>query len=58
MSTVLSLHEDYCTAEPYIDVEYGIRVQKIGEHYRVMKKIFTGSGWKSQFGGAGIFLDV
>jgi len=25
-------------------LEYGIRVQKIGDHYRVYKKIFTGSG--------------
>ncbi len=31
---------------------HGLRVQKIGAHYRVYKKVFTGSGWKSQFGGA------
>ncbi len=31
---------------------HGLRVQKIGPHYRVYKKVFTGSGWKSQFGGA------
>ncbi len=52
LSTVLALHHDYCTAEPYLEPEYGIRVQKIGSAYRVYKKIFTGSGWKSQFGGA------
>lgn len=52
VATVLALHEDYCTGEHFIEAEYGIRVQKIGEHYRVMKKVFTGSGWKSQFGGA------
>eukprot|EP00026_Physarum_polycephalum_P017617 Phypoly_transcript_18903.p1 GENE.Phypoly_transcript_18903~~Phypoly_transcript_18903.p1 ORF type:complete len:243 (+),score=39.58 Phypoly_transcript_18903:108-731(+) len=54
LSTVMALHNDYCTAEPYIDAEYGIRVQKIGNNYRVMKKVFTGSGWKSQFGGASL----
>ena len=53
----MALHTDYCTAEPYIEPEYGLRVQ------RVYKKVFTGSGilqlnitnvegWKSQFGGA------
>jgi len=29
-------------------------VQKIGDSYRVIKKIFTGSGWKSHFGGASL----
>jgi len=54
LRTVLSLHGDYCTGEPYIEAEYGLRVQKVGKTYRVMKKIFTGSGWKSQFGGASL----
>lgn len=106
ISTVLSLHQDYCTVEPFLgpifphpplsplphfsphllllfhiyvffllssyqllplvliiivssslsslppECDYGIRIQKIGNHYRVYKKVFTGSGWKSQFGGA------
>jgi hypothetical protein len=52
ISTVLALHSDYATAEPYIEPEWGLRVQKIGPHYRVMKKIMTGSGWKSHFGGS------
>src|SRR4051794_11665762 len=51
LSTVISLHQDYCTAETYIPTEYGIRVQKVGDSYRVLKKVMTGSGWKSQFGG-------
>jgi len=51
-ATILQLHSDYCTVEPYIPTLYGIRVQKIGDHYRVYKKVHTGSGWKSQFGGA------
>jgi hypothetical protein len=52
LSTVLALHLDYCSAEAYIEPEYGIRVQKLGSSYRVFKKVFTGSGWKSQFGGS------
>jgi hypothetical protein len=51
-ATVLALHNDYASLEPYIAAVYGLRVQKIGPHYRVYKKVFTGSGWKSQFGGA------
>ncbi|KAL6052270.1 Asparaginyl-tRNA synthetase, cytoplasmic (Asparagine--tRNA ligase) (AsnRS) [Balamuthia mandrillaris] len=54
LATVLALHGDYCTAEPYIDAEYGIRVQKIGPSVRVMKKNYTGSTWKSQFGGSSL----
>eukprot|EP01125_Pyxidicula_operculata_P016412 TRINITY_DN5643_c0_g1_i1.p1 TRINITY_DN5643_c0_g1~~TRINITY_DN5643_c0_g1_i1.p1 ORF type:complete len:234 (-),score=68.31 TRINITY_DN5643_c0_g1_i1:61-762(-) len=52
IATVLALNQDYCTLEPYIKCTHGIRVQKIGDNYRVYKKVFTGSGWKSQFGGA------
>eukprot|EP01130_Rhizamoeba_saxonica_P001086 TRINITY_DN10958_c0_g1_i1.p1 TRINITY_DN10958_c0_g1~~TRINITY_DN10958_c0_g1_i1.p1 ORF type:complete len:390 (-),score=71.35 TRINITY_DN10958_c0_g1_i1:58-1227(-) len=52
VSTILSLNNDYCTAEKYIDTEYGVRIQKIGPSYRVYKKVHTGSGWKSQFGGS------
>ncbi len=36
-STVMGLHGDYLTAEKFIDADYGIRVQKIGNHYRVYK---------------------
>jgi len=51
-ATILALNQDYCTVEPYIKTTEGVRVQKIGDSYRVYKKVFTGSGWKSQFGGA------
>jgi len=51
-ATILALNQDYCTVEPYIKTSEGVRVQKIGDSYRVYKKVFTGSGWKSQFGGA------
>ena len=41
------------------ECDYGIRIQKIGNHYRVYKKVFTGSGWKSQFGGADLqFMEL
>jgi len=52
VGTVVALHNDYCTSEKFIESDYGIRVQKVGDNYRVFKKVFTGSGWKSQFGGS------
>jgi hypothetical protein len=52
LSTVLALNQDYCTVEQFVTAQYGIRVQKIGNSYCVMKKHFTGAGWKSQFGGS------
>jgi hypothetical protein len=42
LATVLALNGDYATAEKFFPCEYGIRVQKIGTSYRVLKKIFTG----------------
>jgi hypothetical protein len=45
---------NYCLA-----TAFGIRVQKIGNNYRVYKKVHTGSGWKSHFGGADLqFLEL
>eukprot|EP01080_Neovahlkampfia_damariscottae_P007795 gene7795-12269_t len=52
VSTILALNSDYCTAEPYIEIEYGMRIEKIGNDYRAHKKIFHGSGWKSHFGNS------
>jgi hypothetical protein len=52
LQTVLALNDDYSTVEPFVNYTSGIRVQKVGSIYTVMKKNFTGSGWKSQFGGA------
>jgi hypothetical protein len=52
IATVVALNNNYCTGEPFIDIQYGIRVQKIGDSYRVFKKEMTGGGWKSQFGGS------
>jgi glutathione synthase/RimK-type ligase-like ATP-grasp enzyme len=54
ISTIIALDDQYSTIEPFIDCDYGIRVQKIGKDYAVFRKDFTGSGWKSQFGGASL----
>jgi synapsin len=48
---VLALHKDYVTAEPFIpDRECDIRIQKIGDHYRVYKRI--SSNWKGNVGSS------
>jgi len=52
VATIIAMYDDYCTCEPFIESSYGVRVQKIGPNYRVYRKNFTGSGWKSQFGGS------
>ncbi|ETO17977.1 synapsin IIa [Reticulomyxa filosa] len=57
VSTIVALNDNYCTGEPFIDPEYGFRIQKVGPSYCVMKKLFTGSGWKSHFGGAALMGD-
>lgn len=55
MQTVLALHtQDYATVEPFIEADYGLRIQKIGNCYHAFRKDFTGSGWKSQFGGSSL----
>jgi len=36
---VIALHDDYVTAEPYIEWDYDMRIQKIGNHYRAFKRI-------------------
>jgi glutathione synthase/RimK-type ligase-like ATP-grasp enzyme len=49
LASVIAIHNDYCTAEPYIEGEYDLRIQKIGDHIRVMKRTGTGQ-WKTNNG--------
>eukprot|EP01113_Clastostelium_recurvatum_P024610 TRINITY_DN2937_c1_g1_i2.p1 TRINITY_DN2937_c1_g1~~TRINITY_DN2937_c1_g1_i2.p1 ORF type:complete len:375 (-),score=106.16 TRINITY_DN2937_c1_g1_i2:25-1149(-) len=46
---LVSQGNTYVTSEPYIEWDYDIRIQKIGAHYRAMKRIVASkeSGWKS-----------
>lgn len=37
LESVLALHNDFATVEPYVDVEFEINVQKIGAHYKSIK---------------------
>jgi len=49
LASILALHEDYCTAEPFLTGEYDIRIQKIGKHYRAYKRV--GATWKTNTSG-------
>jgi len=45
-TTVLALYKDYFTCEPFCDVEYDMRLQKIGDQYRVYQRS-SDSSWKN-----------
>ncbi|KNC51782.1 synapsin short isoform [Thecamonas trahens ATCC 50062] len=52
-SSLLALHRDYATIEPYIDEdarEYDLRIQKIGPHIRAYKRYSP--NWKGNVGTA------
>jgi hypothetical protein len=43
LASIMSLHNDYSSAEPFLQGEYDIRIQKIGNNYRAYRRIGTGS---------------
>lgn len=48
-TSTLLLYKDYFTTEPFIkDVEYDLRLQKIGDSYRVYTRS-SSSGWKNNW---------
>lgn len=42
--SVIALHDDYFSAEEFIESSYELRIQKIGPHYRTFKR--TSFDWK------------
>jgi glutathione synthase/RimK-type ligase-like ATP-grasp enzyme len=49
-STCMALHSNYYTSEPFINqVDYDLRLQKIGDQFRVYKRS-SDSSWKNNWG--------
>lgn len=38
LQSVVGIHGDYSTCEPYIEGAYDLRIQKIGQRIRVFKR--------------------
>jgi len=49
---ILALTPMYCTGETFIKYEYEIRIQKIGDNFRALKRI--SSNWKGNVGNTAV----
>ena len=46
-ASVMAVAGSYCTAEPFVEADYDLRIQKIGCHYRAFKRISASGSWKT-----------
>jgi len=54
--SLTALHGDYVTAEPFIEWDYDMRIQKIGHHYRAFRRV--SSNWKGNVGNESMIEDM
>lgn len=52
ISSLVAVADTYATTEPFIEGIYDIRIQKIGENYRVFKRKSLSDNWKRNMGSA------
>jgi len=55
VTSILALHNDYFTVEPFVEHEYEFRLQKIGKNYRAFRRN-SSTSWKNNRGNI-IFID-
>lgn len=50
--SLLALTPFYLTGEPFLKGEYDLRIQRIGEHVRVMSRHTLSGAWKTNTGSS------
>ena len=46
-SVVAMTDGKHCTAEPFIDGDFDLRIQKIGDHFRLFRRVDISGNWKT-----------
>jgi len=54
--SILALHNDYVSLEPFVEYDYDMRIQKIGNTYRGFRR--QSHHWKANTGNASIIEDM
>ena len=44
----------HCTAEPFIEGDFDLRIQKIGDHFRLFRRVDISGNWKTNTGCAAV----
>jgi len=54
--SILALHNDYVSLEPFVEYDFDMRIQKIGNTYRGFKR--QSQHWKANTGNSSIIEDM